>query len=292
MLVVGGLHVLDGTLTVGGLLVVIAYLGAVYSPLSSIAHTTGSLQQARVSARRVREMFALTPETLDARGRRRRLRHCRGRAVRARAASPTTTAARSCTTSASQARPGEMVALVGLTGAGKTTLVSLIPRFFEPDAAAACSIDGVDVAEYALRSLRERIALVPQEPVLFSGTIADNIRYGRLDATDEEVEAAARAAHAHEFVSRLPKGYDTPVAEAGGDAVGRRAPAAGHRARDPEGRADPDPRRADLVARRHLRGDRVRGAAPAARRPHDDRHRAPAVDDPRRQPHPGATTAG
>ena len=93
-----------------------------------------------------------------------------------------------------------MVALVGLTGAGKTTLASLIPRFFDPTGGRVL-IDGVDVSQYALRSLRERIALVPQEPVLFSGTIADNIRYGRLEASDEEVEAAARAAHVHEFVS-------------------------------------------------------------------------------------------
>jgi ABC-type multidrug transport system fused ATPase/permease subunit len=76
-------------------------------------------------------------------------------------------------------------------------------------------IDGVELKEYSIRSLRERIALVPQSPVLFSGTIGDNIRYGRLDASDEDIEAAARAAHVHEFVRRLPQGYDTPVAEAG-----------------------------------------------------------------------------
>jgi ABC-type multidrug transport system fused ATPase/permease subunit len=112
------------------------------------------------------------------------------------------------------ARPGEMVALVGLTGAGKTTLASLIPRFFEPTGGYVL-VDDVDVSRYSLRSLREQIALVPQEPVLFTGTIADNIRYGRLEASDEEVEAAARAAHVHHFVQRLAKGYDTQVAEAG-----------------------------------------------------------------------------
>src|SRR4030095_9607011 len=87
-----------------------------------------------------------------------------------------------------QADPGEMVALVGLTGAGKTTLVSLIPRFFEPTSGQVL-VDGVEVSRYSLRSLRERIALVPQEPVLFSGTIADNIRYGRLEACAEEGDA-------------------------------------------------------------------------------------------------------
>jgi ABC-type multidrug transport system fused ATPase/permease subunit len=213
VLVVGGLHVLDGTLTVGALLVVIAYLGAVYNPLSSIAETIGSLQQAIVSARRVREILALAPETPDApdaldagavEG------HVRFEQVRFAydGDHPVLDGV------TFQARPGEMVAVVGLTGAGKTTLVSLIPRFFDPTGGRVL-VDGVDVSRYGLRSLRERIALVPQEPILFSGTIADNIRYGRLDATDDQVEAAARAAHVHEFVQRLPKGYATEVAEAG-----------------------------------------------------------------------------
>ena len=213
VLIVGGLHVLDGTLTVGSLLVVIAYLAAVYNPISSIAHTTGLLQQAFVGARRVREIFALTPERLDApdavdasaiSGR-----------VRFEGVSFSYDGERTVLDEVSfAARPGEMVALVGLTGAGKTTLASLIPRFFEPTRGRVL-VDDVDVSRYSLKSLRERIALVPQEPVLFSGTIADNIRYGRLDASDADVEAAARAAHAHEFVQRLPRAYHTPVAEAG-----------------------------------------------------------------------------
>jgi ABC-type multidrug transport system fused ATPase/permease subunit len=117
------------------------------------------------------------------------------------------------------ARPGEMVALVGLTGAGKTTLASLIPRFYEP-ISGRVTIDGRNVSEYRLRSLRERIALVAQDPVLFGGTIADNIRYGRLDATDAEVEAAARAAHAHDFIMRLPDGFQTSIQTAGASLSG------------------------------------------------------------------------
>jgi ABC-type multidrug transport system fused ATPase/permease subunit len=117
------------------------------------------------------------------------------------------------------ARPGEMVALVGLTGAGKTTLVSLIPRFYDATTGQV-TIDGVDVHQYRVRSLREKISIVLQDPVLFSGTIGDNIRYGRLDATRAEVEEAAKAAHAHEFIARLPKGYDTEIAEAGGGLSG------------------------------------------------------------------------
>ncbi len=218
MLTVGGMHVLDGRLTVGGLLVVLAYLTAVYHPLSSIAHTTGSLQQAVVSARRVREILALTPETLDAvdgldathiqgdvRFERVSFAYDEGRVILDEVSFT--------------ARPGEMVAIVGLTGAGKTTLASLIPRFFEPTGGRVL-IDGIEASRYALRSLRERIALVPQEPVLFGGSIADNIRYGRLAATDAEVEAAARAAHVDPFVARLPHGYQTPLAEAGGTLSG------------------------------------------------------------------------
>ncbi|MSR35092.1 MAG: ATP-binding cassette domain-containing protein [Gemmatimonadetes bacterium] len=112
-----------------------------------------------------------------------------------------------------------MVALVGLTGAGKTTLVSLVPRLYDATTGTVL-IDGVDVRRYRLRALRDRIAIVPQDPLLLHGTVADNLRYGRLDATQDEIEAAATAAHAHDFVARLPKGYDTQVAEAGGSLSG------------------------------------------------------------------------
>jgi ABC-type multidrug transport system fused ATPase/permease subunit len=209
---VGGLHVLQGTLTVGSLLVVIAYLAAVYTPLSSIAHTTGSLQQAVVSARRVRHTMALTPEPFDVPGAR-DAGHITGdiRFEQVGFGYGDRTILEDVSFSA---RPGELVALVGLTGAGKTTLASLLPRFFEATA-GRITIDGVDVRDYDLRSLRERIALVPQDPVLFAGSIADNIRYGRLEATQADVEAAARAAHVHAFVQRLPNGYDSLVAEAG-----------------------------------------------------------------------------
>ncbi len=117
------------------------------------------------------------------------------------------------------ARPGEMVALVGLTGAGKSTLASLVPRFYEPTSGRVL-IDGADASKYGLRSLRDRIAIVLQDAVLFGGTVADNLRYGRLDATDAEVEEAARAAHAHDFIMRLSRGYDTPIAEAGASLSG------------------------------------------------------------------------
>lgn len=218
VLTVGGMHVLDGRLTVGSLLVVIAYLGAVYTPLSSIAHTAGSLQQAVASARRVREILALTPEVGDTSD------GLDASAVTGELAfehvSFSYDASRPILDDISfTARPGEMVALVGLTGAGKSTLVSLIPRFFAPTAGRIV-LDGVDVGRYALRSLREQIALVPQDAVLFGATIGDSIRYGRLSATNDEVAAAASAAHIDHVIRRLPQGYDTPLAQAGGTLSG------------------------------------------------------------------------
>lgn len=218
VLIAGGIQVTRNRMTVGDLLVVINYLGAVYGPLSAIAHTTGQLQGAVAGARRVRAMLALEPETVDAPD------AIDADAVKGDIRFESVSFSYPDGTSVLQdisfeAQPGQMIALVGLTGAGKTTLVSLIPRFYNPSSGRVL-LDGVDVRRYRVRSLRERIAIVPQDAVLFSGTIAENLRYGKADATDEEVEAAARAAHAHEFVSHLPKKYDTPVAEAGGGLSG------------------------------------------------------------------------
>lgn len=112
------------------------------------------------------------------------------------------------------ARPGQTVALVGPSGAGKTTLVNLIPRFW--DVTAGCILlDGTDIRDYALADLRAHIGLVPQDTQLFSGTVGENIRYGRPGASDAEMEAAARAANAHEFIEALPQGYATVVGERG-----------------------------------------------------------------------------
>jgi len=111
-------------------------------------------------------------------------------------------------------RPGEILALVGPSGSGKTTLVSLLPRLWDVTS-GAIRLDGHDVRGLTTTSLREQIGLVAQEAVLFGGTVHDNIRYGRLDATDAEIEAAARAANAHDFIMALPGGYQTPVGDRG-----------------------------------------------------------------------------
>jgi ABC-type multidrug transport system fused ATPase/permease subunit len=218
VLSVGGMQVLNGGMTIGELTVVVAYLGAVYGPLSEIAHTTGRLQGAIAGAKRIRSVLAMVPETVeppDAVDATFVDGHIRFDDVSF--TYPDGTAV--LRGISFEARPGEMVALVGLTGAGKTTLVSLLPRFYDPTAGRIL-IDGIDVRAYRLRSLREKIAIVLQDPILFAGSLADNLRYGRLDATDAEVEEAARAAHAHEFISRLPRGYATEIAEAGGGLSG------------------------------------------------------------------------
>ncbi|HLY32184.1 MAG TPA: ATP-binding cassette domain-containing protein, partial [Ktedonobacterales bacterium] len=110
--------------------------------------------------------------------------------------------------------PGQVVALVGPSGTGKTTTLQLLLRLYELNG-GVIRVDDVDTATVDIRSLREQIAIVPQEPTLFSGSVADNIRFGRLDATDAEIEEAAHAANAHEFIARLPDGYRTLVGERG-----------------------------------------------------------------------------
>lgn len=119
-------------------------------------------------------------------------------------------------------KPGEMIALVGPTGAGKTTVVNLISRFYDAESGRVL-IDGHDVKDVTIESLRHQMGIMTQDNFLFSGTIRDNIRYGKLDATDEEIEAAAKTVNAHDFIMKLEKGYDTELAERGsGLSVGQR----------------------------------------------------------------------
>jgi ABC-type multidrug transport system fused ATPase/permease subunit len=209
---IGALHVLDGTISPGTLLVVMAYLGYVYGPMTAIATTSGSIQQALAGARRVRRTLALPrerdgAETLD----RARMR---GAVCFDHVSFGYDTAGGTLHDVSFTANPGEMVAIVGPSGAGKTTLVSLLTRFIEPDSGRVL-IDGVDVSRYRLQSLREQIGIVLQEGLLFAGTMAENIQYGRLDATTDEIVEAAEASTAAEFIARLPLGYDSEMAEAG-----------------------------------------------------------------------------
>lgn len=214
VLLVGGFAVLRGRLTVGTLLIALAYLGFVYGPLSGIANTTGTIQQALSSRRRVNEAFSLSTEVDDGRVAPRLAGRVEFQDVSFAYDGRPVLRGISFTV-----EPGEFVALVGPSGSGKTTLVSLIPRFYEP-ASGCVRLDGEDVARYRLRTLREQIAIVLQEGIVLAGSVRENLRYGRLDADDQAVERAARAANAHDFIMRLERGYDTPLAEAGGGLSG------------------------------------------------------------------------
>src|SRR6266850_87931 len=218
VLAVGGWHVLQGRLTVGELLVVIAYLGSVYGPLSSISHTVGNLQGSVASARRVYETLHLEPEIKDSPGAL-EVPRLRGNIRFDRVSFAYLDARPVLKNITFEVTQGQMVALVGLTGAGKTTLVSLIPRFYDPTD-GVISIDGIDVRQMTLNSLRESISVVLQEPILFSSSIEENIKYGKLEASHEEVVAAARAAQAHDFIELMPEQYASTLGEAGSQLSG------------------------------------------------------------------------
>ena len=209
----GGLLVLRGRISIGTVLVALAYLGFVYGPLAGIANTAGSVHQALVGAQRVRETLGAVPEAIVDDGRGVDPRQIVGR-VELDHVSFAYDGRQVLHDISFVANPGEVIAIVGPSGSGKTTLVSLIPRFYVP-ASGRVLIDGLDASAYKLGPLRQQIAIVMQESIVLSGTIRDNLRYGRLDAGDAAIAAAARAAHADEFIEALPHGYDTELGESG-----------------------------------------------------------------------------
>jgi ATP-binding cassette subfamily B protein/subfamily B ATP-binding cassette protein MsbA len=218
---IGALHVLQGELTVGGLLVFLSYIAAVYGPLETISSSIGAMQQQLVTVQGAFYLLDAAPEITDSPGAI-ELKDVRGAVDFDRV--DFAYAGRKATLKdiSFSVRPGQRIAVVGPTGAGKTTLVSLIKRFHDAQSGRVL-IDGVDVKNLTLQSLREHVSVVLQIPELFSGTIADNIRYGWLDARPSEIAEAAKAANAHDFIERLPKGYETELGEGGAQlSVGER----------------------------------------------------------------------
>ena len=213
VLYVGVRHVTTGLLTLGQLLVVVAYLGQLYGPLKTISRRIGTVQSHLASAERAIALLEVptdVPERPDARALARARGHVAFREV-SFAYEPGHLVLHDV---AFEVEPGTRVAIMGATGAGKSTLMSLLARFYDPTAGAIL-LDGVDLREYRLADLRRQFAIVPQHPLLFATSIAENIAYARPDASEEEIVAAARAAGAHEFILRLPRGYDTTVGERG-----------------------------------------------------------------------------
>lgn len=210
---IGGWHVIEGKLTTGELLVVLTYIGAVYKPLEMISATMGSLQEINVGLDAAFNLLDKEIDIKDTPGAR-RLDQASGALVCEGVSFAHKNRKTTLEDISFEVRPGQLIGLVGPTGAGKTTLVSLFPRFFEAQS-GRIYIDGEPHDSYTLRSLRDQFSIVLQEPVLFSDTIESNIRYGKLDATMEEVIAAAEAANAHEFIMGLPEQYDTTLGERG-----------------------------------------------------------------------------
>jgi ATP-binding cassette subfamily B protein len=214
----GAYAALQGRLTVGELLVVMSYVAMVYKPLEAISTTFGSLQDRFMSLEVAYRLLDEVPEIRDKPGAR-DIAYAAGHVAFENVSFSYADRHETLKHVSFGATPGQVVALVGPTGAGKTTLVSLIPRFYDP-IGGRILLDSVDIRDCTLRSLRAQISLVLQEPLLFAGTIGDNIRYGRLDATQAEIEEAARHANAHDFVMALPKKYETVIGERGAQLSG------------------------------------------------------------------------
>lgn len=205
----------QGEATIGDLFVFVTYSGLLLSPAVELSTIYGNLQSAAAAADRVFEYFDQEPEIRNRRGAK-PLRTAKA-GVRFDAVEfsyPTDQPVTVLRGISLDVPGGSRVALVGKSGSGKSTLISLLSRFYDVNG-GAITIDGQDLRGVTVRSLRQAIGIVPQQPVLFSGTVRENIRYGDHDATDEQVERAARLANAHDFILQQPQGYDTHVGERG-----------------------------------------------------------------------------
>jgi subfamily B ATP-binding cassette protein MsbA len=211
----GSRMVISGQMTAGDLIAFVLYTFFVGGAVGGMTELYGQFNQAIGATRRVFELLDTKPEIKDPENPE-QLKNVRGhvRLKDMHFTYPDERAMPVLNGISIEARPGEIIALVGPSGAGKSTLVALIPRFYDVTSGSIL-IDGHDIRSLRLADLRSAIGMVPQETTLFGGPIRENIAYGKLNATDEEIQAVARAAHAHEFIAEFPDGYDTIVGERG-----------------------------------------------------------------------------
>ena len=209
----GGLHVRSSRITIGDLVMVMAYLAQLYIPLSMTTNKIGALQTALAGIERAFSVLGEPAEVIE-RPNARPLTRAEGGIIFRHVSFAHRDDHPVLEDVSFEVSAGSSVGIVGKTGAGKTTLVSLLSRFYDPTDGQIL-LDGVDIREYKLADLRSQFGLVPQDPVLFSRTIADNIAYASTDAGENDIIEAAKAANAHNFIMRLPDGYQTIIGERG-----------------------------------------------------------------------------
>ncbi|MBK8000142.1 MAG: ABC transporter ATP-binding protein [Verrucomicrobia bacterium] len=210
---IGSQQVLAGKLSVGELLIFLAYLAQLYEPLNQLSHVGATMANAKVGTQRVFEILDAPEEVKDAPNAR-AVTKARGEVVFDSVSFGYQAGQTVLQNLSFRLGAGQSAALIGPSGVGKSTLMNLLPRFFDPTQGGV-KLDGVDLRELKLKDLRKQIALVLQEPILLPASIAENIAYGKPEASRAEIEAAARAANATGFIAKLPNGYDTVVGDGG-----------------------------------------------------------------------------
>lgn len=209
----GGLEVINGNLTSGALIAFLIYVVNLANPVKRLSRVYGNIQRSLAAAERVFEILDTEPDIKDMPGAV-DLPAVEGHVALQQVSFAYSSGQYALREVSLEVKPGQTVAIVGPSGAGKTTIANLLPRFYEVTEGSIL-VDGKDIRTVTMQSLRQQIGIVPQETVLFNGTVHDNILYGRLDATEAEVIAAAKAANAHSFIDKMPDKYHTHIGERG-----------------------------------------------------------------------------
>lgn len=209
----GGNNVINGTITAGSLVAFLTYAVNISNPIKRLTRVIGNIQKALAAAQRVLMIIDMPEEIAESRDAK-QLPEVSGKVEFQNVSFAYNDKGNVITDLSFSVKPGEVIAIVGPSGAGKSTIANLLPRFYDVNK-GDIKIDGHSVREVTLDSLREQVGIVPQETMLFNGSVYNNILYGRLDATKEEIEAAAKAANAHDFIMQLTDGYETKLGDRG-----------------------------------------------------------------------------